>query len=114
MKQFTTFFFLFMLILVACGKEDDPEDHSDIPLVFESLTCGRELIFTEDTTRLEAIATGYEIEFFWEVEKGDLLGSGSVITYVATPCTVGENYIYCTIKDGNGNEETKHVVVTVL
>lgn len=100
--------------LYSCKKEDPPDDHSDDPVEFISLTAGRNLIFTEDTTMIKAVATGYELSYHWSVEKGDLLGSGPQITYVATPCTLGDNQIFCTVKSSNGKEETRHVVVTVL
>lgn len=114
MKKQYFFLLLGLLCLLSCRKEPDPDDHSSIPLVFTSLSCGRDTIFTEDTTSLEAKASGYELIYNWSVEKGDLLGSGNTITFVATPCTIGDNSIYCTITDGNGNEETKFVVITVL
>lgn len=98
----------------SCDRTDDPGEFHDIPLLFTSLECGRDTIFTEDTTAIRAVATGHELEYHWYVEKGDLLGSGSEITFLATPCTVGTNLIYCKIYDGNGQYIEKHVAVTVL
>ena len=111
--------FLFYAILIpflymGCEKEEPPDDHSDDPVEFIALEAARTVIFIEDTTKITATASGYELSYHWSVEKGDILGSGNVITYVATPCTVGDNEIYCTVKSSNGKEETKHVVVTVL
>ncbi len=102
------------LLFFACKKEEPPENHGNDPLEFISLVAGRNVIFTEDTTRITAVASGFELSYFWSVDKGDLLGSGEEITFVATPCTVGDNQIFCTVKSSNGREETKHVVVTVL
>lgn len=113
MKRTLILFFLMSVVLIGCDRED-PEDHSDIQLVFSSLCCGRDTIFTEDTTNIRAQASGYDLSYFWFVEKGDLLGSDSTVTYVATPCTIGENEITCTISDGNGEEITKSVIVTVF
>jgi hypothetical protein len=106
--------FLCLTLVMGCDKEEPPDNHNDDPIEFTSLVAGRKMIFIEDTTRVIATATGYELSYHWSVEKGDILGSGSEVTYVATPCTVGDNEIYCTVKSTNGKEETKHVVVTVL
>ncbi len=105
---------LSIFLLSACTKEEPPDDHNNDPIDFISLIAGRDVIFIEDTTRITATATGYELSYFWSVDKGDILGSGKEITYVGTPCTVGDNQISCTVKSSNGKEETKHVVVTVL
>ena len=114
MKKIAAIFLLLSVVLVGCEKEEDTDDHSDILLVFSSLTCGRDTIFTEDTTMLRAFASGYDLNYYWSVDKGDLLGSDSVVTYVATPCTIGENEIFCKVSDGNGQEITKSVIVTVF
>ncbi len=106
--------FLSLIVLLGCKKEDPPDNHDDDPIEFVSITSGRDIIFIEDTTKVTAKATGYELSYYWSAEKGDILGSGEEVTYVATPCTVGDNEIYCTVKSSNGKEETKYVVVTVL
>lgn len=115
----TSFFRLILLIgltatFVDCDKKTPDEEEKDKPLVFISLQAGRNMIFTGDTTRIWSTASGYKITYNWFVEKGDLLGSGSVVTYVATPCTVGDNIVVCTVRDGNGQEITKKVVITVF
>lgn len=102
------------LLFVFCGCQPDPVDNGDVPLVFTSLSCARDTIFTEDTTAIRATASGFDIEYHWFVEKGDLLGSGKEITFLATPCTVGENVITCTVWDGYGQHIEKNVVVVVL
>lgn len=101
-------------LLSSCGKEDEPDHYPDIPITFTSLEAARSTIFTEDTTKLTATASGYDLTYHWYVEKGDLLGSGNQITFVATPCTVGVNDITCTVIDGNDKQKTLHVYVTVL
>ena len=103
-----------LIVVLSCEKEDIPDGNDKEPLVFTSLRAARSPIFTEDTTRITATASGYNLSYHWFVEKGDLLGTGSEITFVATPCTIGDNDIICTVKDGNNIEEIKHVTVTVL
>jgi hypothetical protein len=106
-----TLLFSILMISFSCDPEDDP---SDEPLVYSSIQAARDTIFTGDTTRVWVEATGYKLQYFWTVEKGDLLGSGTEVTYVATPCTIGVNEIFCTISDGNDHEETKSVEVSVF
>jgi hypothetical protein len=103
-----------MIALVSCDKKTPDDEDKDKPLVFTSVQAGRSMILAGDTTRISATASGYKLTYNWSVEKGDLLGSGPEITYVATPCTVGENAVNCTVKDGNGEEMTKQVVITVF
>lgn len=104
----------FAMYLCGCNKDKLPDDQGDQLLVYHSLQAERDTIFTEDTTAIRALATGYNLEYHWFVEKGDLLGSGSEITFLATPCTVGENEIHCTIWDGNGQHIDKYVTITVF
>jgi len=113
-RIFLTISILSIILLSSCKKEEPPDNHDNDPVEFVSLTSGRDVIFIEDTTRLTATATGYQLSYIWSVEKGDILGSGREVTYVATPCTVGDNEITCTVKSSNGKEQTKSVVVTVL
>ena len=113
-SRIIAFGILSLFLIIGCEQEDPPDNHDTDPIEFVSLTSGREIIFIEDTTMLKAVATGYELSFHWSVDKGDILGSGSEVTYVATPCTVGDNEIHCTVKSSNGKEETKDVIVTVL
>ncbi len=101
-------------LLTQCDKSDPGGEGKDDPLVFTGLTAARDTIFTEDTTRLSAAASGYNITYSWWVEKGDLIGSGPEIIFVATPCTVGNNPITCTVTDGNQQSKSLVVTVTVL
>lgn len=105
---------IFSFLIMSCEREKPNPEGKDQPLIFSSIQANRDTIFTEDTTRIWSVATGYQISYHWFVEKGDLLGSGDEVTFVATPCTVGKNTIFCTIKDGNDHEITKQVVVTVF
>jgi len=98
--------------LINCEKK--PEEGKDTPLVFSDIQARRQMILAGDTTRIWATASGYQITYHWSVEKGDLLGSGSEVTYLATPCTVGDNTVVCKVMDGNGQEMTRQVVITVF
>jgi hypothetical protein len=100
--------------LAFCDREDPPNGDEDVPIAFVSLEAGRDTIFTEDTTLIRATASGYRLTYNWFVEKGDLLGSGATITFLATPCTVGTNIVYCTVRDGYGKEKTREVSITVF
>jgi hypothetical protein len=102
-----------LAILNCCQPEEPDPEGQDVPLIFKEVTASRTQIFTEDTTSLHAHATGYKLTFHWSVEKGDLIGTGQDIIFVATPCTVGNNTISCTVMDGNQKSETRQVTVTV-
>lgn len=112
-------FKLLVLVLIpifffCCDHGIPPNGEEDTPLVFSSMQADRDTIFTGDTTLIRAIASGYKITFHWHVEKGDLLGSGDEVTFLATPCSIGNNIVNCTIRDGNANEITKNVTITVF
>ncbi|MFC2121596.1 hypothetical protein ACFLTI_08380 [Bacteroidota bacterium] len=113
-KNIKPLILIFICFLIINCKKENTDPDNNIPLVFSSLTAARDTIFIEDTTKITAFASGFNLTYNWYVLKGDLLGTGSQITYVATPCTIGDNDIICTVSDGNDNEEIKHVNVTVL
>jgi len=101
-------------ILINLWACDDKPPVEEQPLVFSTLKASRYSILAGDTTRIQATASGYAITYHWQVEKGDLLGSGTEVIYVATPCTIGENPISCTVIDGYNRQESKQVVITVF
>ncbi|NBC83995.1 MAG: hypothetical protein GVY19_11545 [Bacteroidetes bacterium] len=111
-KQICLFTLLLGLFL-SCENNDDESGNPSEQLVYESLTIDRDTLSPGETTTITASATGYNIEYHWSATAGDLLGGGSVVTYAASPCHVGENTISCTVKDGNDKSETKSVKIVV-
>ena len=97
----------------SCEKDDD-SDTSSQPLVYTSLTTDNDTIFVGNTTIISANAAGYNLIFNWSASAGDIIGGGAQITYLATPCTPGDNTIICTVEDGNNASETKTIIITVF
>lgn len=110
---------LFLLALLSglalgfssCKKEKIPD--GELPLVFESLTAGNDTISLGGTTKVTATATGNSLTYLWSVSAGTILGSGAQITYTTDPCEPGDNTITCTVKDNQGESDTKSVKVFV-
>jgi len=102
-----------MLLLAGCGKEDPGEGDPDQPLVFKSLTAEKGTITIAEKTKVTATATGYQLTYTWQATMGDCLGSGNIIEYIPSPCTLGDIKITCTVKYGNGKTESKDVTIKV-
>lgn len=105
---------IFLLVLLgACDKaDDDPELINDIE--FTALQIENDSIYAGEETKIEAVATGTDIEYFWSATKGDILGSGKEVIYASSPCHIGTNTISCTVQNNSKNAETKTVKVVVL
>ena len=104
---------LIAITLMACQKENGIGDPSD-ELIFESLTASEDTLLPGETSVITAVATGYDLSYHWSASKGDLLGSGSQVTYLPSPCHVGTNSVDCMIIDGNDHSETKTISIVVL
>ncbi len=105
------FTILLVVLLVNCSKEE--ADLPETELVFHSLVAEKDTIAPGGSTIVKANATGSSLEFFWEATLGDIIGSGSEITYVASPCAVGANQITCEITDGSNQSASKTIDIVV-
>jgi hypothetical protein len=107
--RYSFFLFLFFLVAESCSKEDinTPND-----LVFQSLVAEKDTIAPGEKVKIKASATGSQLEYFWSVTLGDIIGSGAEITYAASPCAVGTNTVTCKINNGN-QSDTKTVEIVV-
>lgn len=121
MKQYIIFFLAGMLIiflsLPSCNKNEDdntPIDTTQLPLEYLSLEIEEDTLPLLATTNVTATATGYQLSYFWSATMGDILGSGKEIQYLAPNCTLGEQVISCKVQDGNGQSETKTVVIFIV
>lgn len=101
---------LLVFFLVNCSKEE--ADFPETEMIFNSLVAEKDTIAPGESTIVKASATGSSLEFFWEATLGDIIGSGSEITYVASPCAVGTNEITCKVTNGN-QSETKSIEIVV-
>lgn len=104
------FLFLFFLLAESCSKEE-----TEVPndLVFESLIAEKDTIAPDETVKIKAHATGSRLEYFWSATPfGDILNSGSEVTYAASPCAVGTNKVTCKVTNGTQSEsKTIEIVV---
>jgi hypothetical protein len=108
----TAILFLTVLLLSSMGCEpDDP--CSGEPLSFQSLTVAEDTIEAGAYVDVVAVAEGCRLSYHWSVTAGSILGSGPEVIFAASPCSVGDNVITCTVKDGNDQSETKTVGVVV-
>ena len=108
--RYSLFLFIFFLLTESCSKEETelPDD-----LVFHSLIAEKDTIAPDETVKIKAHATGSKIEYFWSATPfGDILNSGSEVTYAASPCAVGTNKVTCKVTNGNQSEsKTIEIVV---
>ncbi len=104
---------LLLLLLAGCGKDDPGAGDPDQPLLFTSLTAEKSILTITEKTKVTAVASGYRLTFTWSATMGDLLGSGNIVEYLPSPCTLGDIKITCTAKDGNGKSLSKDVTVKV-
>lgn len=103
---------LFLLFFLSACKEEEPVTNSSVLVSFDSLTIQNDTIPTGSITTLTAIAQGTELTYLWSATRGDIVGSGNVVTYVAPTCVIGDNEISCVVKAAN-KSEGKTLVVTV-
>jgi hypothetical protein len=101
------------LIFISCENESKTEDDPGQKLIFQSLTAEKDTIEAGETTQVTAIASGYQLSYYWSASAGDILGSGSKILYASSPCNAGKNQITCKVKDGNNQEQAKTISIVV-
>lgn len=80
---------------------------------YTSLSAEQSTIAIGATTKVTATATGDGLTYIWSASNGDIIGSGSQITYGASGCCGGTNTITCTIKDSGNHQESKSVSIVV-
>lgn len=110
-KRVLLFLSLLTVIFVSCDPEDEPDN--SILNSFTGLTVENDTIFTGQSTKITATYDGIQVTFKWTATAGDILGSGSEVTYVAPTCTPGVNQINCTASASN-NSVTHSVTITVF
>lgn len=107
----TVFINLFILLfLLGCKEEQETVPNSSVLVSFDSLTIQNDTIPTGSTTTVTAVAQGSELTYLWSATRGDIVGSGNVVTYVAPTCVIGDNEISCVVKASNKSEGKKTLV----
>jgi len=103
---------IFVAITGGCDKKDDDQDPS-AELLFTDLYALDDSLLTADTTQIIAVASGSGLSYFWAAELGDIIGSGSEVTYFSPPCTPGNFEIICTVRDDANQEKTRSIIIAV-
>lgn len=117
------------MMVASCNKEvQEPEvnpTNSSTPgtgssnptgsstISYTGLNAEQSTIVIGATTKVTATATGNGLTYIWSASDGDIIGSGSQITYGASGCCGGTNTVTCTIKDSGNNQESKSVSIVV-
>ena len=107
---------LVLLSVASCEKDNSNEgtDRNDVgPLVFYSLVAEKDTLTARETTKITALATGFNLTFGWSATSGSILGSGNEVTYAACTCHSGTNIITCTVTDGYNASDSKEVSIVV-
>jgi len=115
-KFFPLYFVIFFLLIFSgCKKADnDVEVQSDSYLkYFESLKAENDTLLRGQSTEITASATGNKISFRWTASEGPILGEGSKVVYLSSPCCWGEITITCEAMARNATE-SKSIKITVL
>lgn len=117
MKSVKSIFLIAVLAVAisSCKKNETPQDTST-PFAYSSLKADNSTIAIGATTKVTATATGSNLSYTWSLDQGslgDIIGSGSQITYGASPCCTGSNKIICTVKDGASNQSSKTITIVV-
>lgn len=100
------------LLLGGCKKKEETKP-SEIPLSYTSLSAQQTTVAIGGTTKITATATGDGLTYIWSASAGDIIGSGSQITYGAPTCCAGQNTVTCIVKDSGGNQASKSITINV-
>jgi hypothetical protein len=106
---------LCVFIILGCNKnetDNEPEQDSYITS-FESLKAEQDTLKRGESTKIKAVATGKNIEYSWTASEGPILGQGSEVVYVTSPCCYGNITITCIARGGN-ETRSKSLIIYVL
>ena len=111
MKKIILYLFILFMLLPACGGDDEEEPFK--PLVYISLVVEKTTIKVGETTKIKATATGSNLVYTWSATLGDILGSGTEVTYTASICQIGNNKITCIVSNEKNQSESKTIEIKV-
>lgn len=117
MKKLLLYISIFTIAFASCKKKNEvePETSQTEEFTFSDLTAESTNIAVGGSTELNANATGSDLTYSWKIVDyggGDILGSGSEVTYGASTCCAGTNKIECTVSDG-ASSDTKTITIEV-
>lgn len=106
---------LFCMGIHACSKDDDSVD--DPSVGYEDFAF-IELKASSDTIRagfgraaITAVATGAQLQYHWSACTGTISGSGKMVEFHTSFCTMGTFTITCIVKDKRGYSDTKTIEI---
>ncbi|UCH14784.1 MAG: PKD domain-containing protein [Bacteroidales bacterium] len=105
-------FVLYVLLLSCEGQQELPDNCN--PINFISLEAENDTIESGTETIITSEAEGDALTYEWTMTLGIIEGSGSSVTYKATPCAIGEIEVTCKVIDECGNSESKSVIILVI
>ncbi|MFW5887125.1 MAG: hypothetical protein ACOCUL_05145 [Bacteroidota bacterium] len=77
MKNLTIIFLFFLVVfVVSCQKEKELAENASQELIFDTLIVEQDTINVGNPVELEAVASGYLLEYQWPVTSGNVVGSG--------------------------------------
>jgi hypothetical protein len=115
-KGFALIFCICCVLIKSGCNVNENDDHiqpNSFLSSFESLTAEKDTISRGESTSITAKAVGNNISYEWAASEGPILGEGSHVIYVASPCCYGDITITCEARAKNGSEK-KSLVITVL
>jgi hypothetical protein len=110
--QFVIFCAIILMNIYSCKKDD--KNNEQTTLTFTELLAEKDTISPGQTTIITAIANGEGLSYLWSANAGDILGSGYKVTYVSTPCVLGNIDISCTVRDKGNQTLTKKITIVVI
>lgn len=98
------------------AKEDDGSCEYDtiVSLNFIGLIALDDTISPGTSTDITASVEGTGLTYQWESSGGDLLGTGNIISFTATPCMYGEYSVTCTVSDYSNSSSSKSTKIYVF
>jgi hypothetical protein len=105
----------FVLFTYGCNKQGQINyENTDASLTyFENLSSDKDTIYRGQTAIITAIVIGRNVTYLWSASVGPIIGEGSQVLYVASPCCDGNVRITCEAKAGK-ESATKSIVITIL
>ena len=96
---------------LSCKKDNPFPPSGDITIL--ELTTTLNPVKAWDTALITVTATGSNLNYGWEADHGNIVGSGSQVKYAAGECCVGLNTITCRVFNDTGEvSDTIKVRVT--
>lgn len=104
---------LLMCGFIACDKDQPQSGGGTDNLVFDLLKTSKDTLRSGEQANIQAIASGTDLVYYWDASSGDILGSGSSVYYVPSPCVSGEISVNCKIEDAFSNSNKKTIKLYV-